>query len=261
MLSLMLSLWVVPVLAEDAEMGGLHCGDVVTITATPDVGYRFVRWSDGNTDNPREIEITQAVNLYAEYAPICQTATVPVLWLYDQLMMVNVDSLQRMGYIFSEQSVSWYRIVGDTDADVAEQDDQLLATGYFYNLLPGQTGTFYAAVDISATPPVSPPRCSDILYSVPIQRGQTGLDDMLIDGEISLLPNYVRPGTPMEVRGLNAKWLYTMEVYDAVGRKIEEYTSYGKESYTLIAQQIPGYYLVRVTSKDGEVVLKYVVKQ
>ena len=33
-------------------------GDTITITATPDDGYYFDGWSDGNTDNPREIEIT-----------------------------------------------------------------------------------------------------------------------------------------------------------------------------------------------------------
>lgn len=32
-----------------------HEGSVVTITATPVTGYKFVRWSDGNTDNPRTI--------------------------------------------------------------------------------------------------------------------------------------------------------------------------------------------------------------
>ncbi|MBQ7210997.1 MAG: hypothetical protein IJS05_08930, partial [Paludibacteraceae bacterium] len=30
-------------------------GTVVTISATPIIGYKFIRWSDGNTDNPRTI--------------------------------------------------------------------------------------------------------------------------------------------------------------------------------------------------------------
>ncbi len=33
-------------------------GTVVTLTATPNAGYRFVRWDDGNTDNPRTVTVT-----------------------------------------------------------------------------------------------------------------------------------------------------------------------------------------------------------
>ena len=39
-------------------------GDTITITATPDDGYYFDGWSDGNTDNPREIEITGDTAVY-----------------------------------------------------------------------------------------------------------------------------------------------------------------------------------------------------
>ena len=36
-----------------------------TVTATPNVGYQFVKWSDGNTDNPRKIVMTEDVTLEA----------------------------------------------------------------------------------------------------------------------------------------------------------------------------------------------------
>ena len=39
-----------------------------TITATPKIGYQFVTWSDGNTDNPRKLELTQDTTLVAEFA-------------------------------------------------------------------------------------------------------------------------------------------------------------------------------------------------
>ena len=29
-----------------------------TITATPEHGYRFSHWDDGNTDNPRDVYLT-----------------------------------------------------------------------------------------------------------------------------------------------------------------------------------------------------------
>ena len=40
----------------------------VTCTPVPDYGYHFVKWSDGNTDNPRMIELTQDITLTAEFA-------------------------------------------------------------------------------------------------------------------------------------------------------------------------------------------------
>ena len=40
----------------------------VTCTATPDRGYYFVKWADGNTDNPRTIELTQDTTMEAIFA-------------------------------------------------------------------------------------------------------------------------------------------------------------------------------------------------
>ena len=34
-------------------------GEIVSISATANNGYRFVQWQDGNTDNPRQVEITE----------------------------------------------------------------------------------------------------------------------------------------------------------------------------------------------------------
>ena len=38
------------------------------ISATPNIGYHFVQWSDGNTENPRTLELTQDTILIAEFA-------------------------------------------------------------------------------------------------------------------------------------------------------------------------------------------------
>ena len=40
-------------------------GDTVTLTATPNEGYQFVTWGDGNTDNPRTLVVTQDTTLTA----------------------------------------------------------------------------------------------------------------------------------------------------------------------------------------------------
>ena len=40
-------------------------GSTVQITATPNYGYKFVSWNDGNTDNPRTVTVTDAQHYIA----------------------------------------------------------------------------------------------------------------------------------------------------------------------------------------------------
>ena len=40
---------------------GFEFGAVATLTASPDLGYHFEKWSDGNTDNPRSVTIDATV--------------------------------------------------------------------------------------------------------------------------------------------------------------------------------------------------------
>ncbi len=43
------------------------CDDML-LTANPDYGYHFTKWSDGNTDNPRTFELTRDTTFTAEFA-------------------------------------------------------------------------------------------------------------------------------------------------------------------------------------------------
>ena len=62
--------------SDDAMMGTVSGsgeyeeGEEVTITASPADGYRFVEWSDGNTDNPRTIILTEDLTLTAYFEQI-----------------------------------------------------------------------------------------------------------------------------------------------------------------------------------------------
>ena len=44
------------------------CDTTVLLTPTPNYGYHFVQWNDGNTDSPRTIEFTQDTTFTAEFA-------------------------------------------------------------------------------------------------------------------------------------------------------------------------------------------------
>ena len=45
------------------------CGNTVSITATPATGYHFTQWQDGNTENPRQVEVKSSANFTASFAP------------------------------------------------------------------------------------------------------------------------------------------------------------------------------------------------
>ena len=63
----------ITVYSDDVTMGiadvnkNSICGN--QISATPYYGYHFVQWGDGNTDNPRSLELTRDTILTAEFAP------------------------------------------------------------------------------------------------------------------------------------------------------------------------------------------------
>ena len=67
-----ISLYSIEISTSNSQMGFARvdyqsCDDV-EISAEPNYGYHFVRWSDGNTDNPRSLELTKDTVLTAEFA-------------------------------------------------------------------------------------------------------------------------------------------------------------------------------------------------
>ena len=69
--------------------------DFVTLTVTPDYGYHFTKWSDGNTDNPRTIVLMQDTTFTAEFA-INRTGTCgdnnALKWTYDMVQRtLNIE--------------------------------------------------------------------------------------------------------------------------------------------------------------------------
>ncbi len=64
--------------ANDPSMGTVtgsgiyNYGSVVTIEAIPSSGYEFRHWSDGNTDNPREVVVTDDMTLTATFTTVTE---------------------------------------------------------------------------------------------------------------------------------------------------------------------------------------------
>ena len=71
--------YTITVLSYNVNIGSVYGGGTypalldITLAAIPNAGYEFVSWSDGNTDNPRVITVTENatyIATFAEAAPI-----------------------------------------------------------------------------------------------------------------------------------------------------------------------------------------------
>jgi len=51
-------------------------GSTVTISATPNIGYEFTQWNDGNTQNPRTVTVTGNATYTASFTALSYTLTV-----------------------------------------------------------------------------------------------------------------------------------------------------------------------------------------
>lgn len=246
-----------PVMANAQE--GYHCGDRVRISATPQEGYHFVRWSDGVTDNPREIDIEDNVDLVAYFEPNCGTyANVGIIRLYDWLLMINRADLEQHHYIIKDEDIRWYRIVGDIDdAESFGGDDQLVGTGYYLTLGQNLTGTgdYYAVIDVSRNAS-NEAECTTYMYT----EVASYTAQQAASGQLRLSPNHVRRNEPIEVSGLVPDAHTKIWVYDAVGKLITEYTSDGTAIFTMPAVGVAGCYLVHVQSGEKQDVLRYIVE-
>ncbi len=76
--------------AEDCDIPNIYvCADAqeISITAIPEEDYRFVQWSDDNTDNARIVTLTEDLTLTAMFEPIHMATGLKMIY-------VNGDSLE-----------------------------------------------------------------------------------------------------------------------------------------------------------------------
>ena len=92
--------------------GTFYYGDTIEIAATPYIGFEFVKWNDGNTDNPRTIIVTenqefkayfgiQQCLIKAEVTPV-GAGTVNGGGTYDYGTTIHLTAHSSPGYMFSE---------------------------------------------------------------------------------------------------------------------------------------------------------------
>ena len=146
--------------------------DTITLTATPTSGYHFSRWSDGNTDNPRTLVLTQDTILTAEFAankylistvsndPKRGTTSGDTLAAY--LDYVTISATAKYGYHFS----SWengnadnprqVQVTGDKEYMAYFDKNTYTVTtscdGNYGTVSPTVTGEYLDTITLTATP-------------------------------------------------------------------------------------------------------------
>ncbi|MDY6406634.1 MAG: hypothetical protein SPK97_05850 [Bacteroidales bacterium] len=149
-------LWTLGVAA--AELTGVPCGATVRLRAIAPAGWHFDHWSDGSTDSVYLVEVHSDLHLIAYFSSACEDFSLPAVALYDRLIMLDMRSIQALGYFFEPDQATWYRVKGQPDplddsgdASSFDPPDEEVGTGYYLTLdqnLVG-TGSYYALVDMS----------------------------------------------------------------------------------------------------------------
>lgn len=243
--------------AKAEEHTGIVCGSWIEIAAHPFEDFHFVKWSDGNTDSIRQIQVHEDATYIAYFAANCEEyANWPVVTLYDWLLMVNVTAINQMGYYISPANVTWYRVVGEPDDmhNAFPQDDQVVIRGSYYLTLAQNlqnTGNYYAVVDVSNAQGML---CDGLMRTVIINYSGGGKAP-----QVNLLPNYVSPGQQIKLVGLNPNEETTVQVFSAIGQLVRTFVC---EDTQLVfpAEYTAGCYQVKVSSPSINQVLKYLVR-
>ena len=144
-----------------AEPNLFDCGEQVRIEATPSPGYRFVRWSDGDTARVREIDVDGPIDLKAIFDVECYDMSVPVVLINDKMAAVNRRQMMGDGLIdetLPESNVKWYRF----------GVDRPIGTGFVLQIGSSERLTdYYVEVTIREAVAKQLHLCSNVLRGYP----------------------------------------------------------------------------------------------
>ncbi|MBO4690030.1 MAG: hypothetical protein J5621_04070, partial [Paludibacteraceae bacterium] len=234
-------------------------GTWIELRATAADDWHFEHWSDGDTHPVRAIEVTSDAQYIASFAPNCgDYASLPVVILYDWLMMLDLRSIHAMGYTFGEEDITWYRVHGEPDrqGEGAGADDERLGTGSSFTIDQSlvNSGDYYATVDVSNSP--AGVLCTGMMRSQIVHYTSSGAAASPV-----LEPALVRPHQPQRVLLLNPDAPTTVRIYDISGHLLHTMAEDGAEWMSLQAEGVAGCYQVVVQNGDQRTVLRYIVVQ
>ena len=92
----------------------------ITISAHPNLGYHFTQWSDGNTDNPREIVLTCDTTFTAEFAQTFSGQCGENLYWKYEGHTLTISGTGNM-YDYNENDMPWLLFRDTTDVVILER--------------------------------------------------------------------------------------------------------------------------------------------
>ena len=233
------------------------CGTWIELRATAVADWHFDHWNDGDTSAVRQVEVTGDAHYVAYFAPNCgDYPSLPVVSLYDWLIMLDMKAINAQGYFFGADAVTWYRVKGAPDklTDGASADDERMGTGYSLTIDRSflGTGDYYASVDVSSSP--SGVLCTDLMRSLIVHYASTTSNAPPL-----LEPTMVRPQEQQRLLRLNPAYPTTVTIYDIAGHRLECLEAKEVDQLILYAQAVAGCYQVVVQNGDQRTVLRYIV--
>ena len=243
----------VPMMANEVP-----CGTWLELRATAMEGWHFAHWNDGDTSAVRQVEVTADANYVAFFAPDCEDYPVlPVVALYDWLLMLDMKTIESWGYFFSEQDVTWYRVrgVADEPGDDVSGDDEKMGTGFYLTIDRSFVGTgdYYAVADMSSK--ATGERCTDFMRSQIVNYASSSAPK----SAPILEPTIVRPNETQRILRLNPNYPTTVTIYDMSGHRLQTLSADGVERMSLQAEGVDGCYQILVQNGDECHVLRYIV--
>ena len=106
---------------ESANVIKCYSGQQINVSAIPENEHRhFVRWSDGNTDNPREIVLTCDTTFTAEFAQTFSgQCGYDLYWKYEGHTL-TISGTGNM-YDYNENDMPWFLFRDTTDVVILER--------------------------------------------------------------------------------------------------------------------------------------------
>ena len=192
-------------------------GSLATLTATPNSGYRFTSWSDGNTDNPRRYLVNSTARLTARFEPIAYAVTLSVNdgtrgrvtgdGIYNQGTRATITAVPNMGYQFDMWSD------GNTEATrTLTVTSDVHLTAYFSPVTP-PLGIDDAAADLDAVKVFADNGAIVIL-------GANGLDVTVFDANGRVLHTVASVVADRLVYTPAASGVYLVQLSPTVTRKV-----------------------------------------
>ena len=203
--------------------GEYEVGTEITITATPNEGYRFVSWNDGNTNNPRTITVTGNATYIATFEE------------GEEVIRYTITVLSANGSMGTVSGGGEYEV----------------GTEITITAIPNEGYRFVSWNDGNTDNPRTITITEDATYIASFEEG-VGIESRDMLSELAFYPN-----PTSGIITFNRSDIMKVEVLDAMGKMVAVY----ENAYTIdISKLAKGYYAMRITTPEGVAVRKVIRK-